>query len=221
MKKLLLAENNQDFAYVLKWHFEQTGFEIYTSTKGEDALNLFKINQPDIILLDINLDGDITGKDVAREVRKIDKITPIIFMSGESKSPTDVVEGFNIGCNFFLKKPLSIDEIDVHVNAVLNTSITKNTYKFNHCTFNPSEKSLFQNGSKETLSEKECQVLQVLADHCSQAVNLTYIMETVWQDTLMEESLRNIVSSLRKKIKGKGLQIETIKGVGYKLEDSE
>lgn len=219
MNKLLLAENNQDFAYVLKWHFEQIGFEIYTSTKGEEALNLFKLKQPDIILLDINLDGDISGKDVAREIRKIDTHTPIIFMSGESKSPTDVVEGFNIGCNFFLKKPLSIEEIEVHVNAVLNTSTSKNTYKFNACTFNPIEKLIFCNGSKETLSEKECQVLVTLADQCAQTVSLTYILDTVWKDTFMEESLRNIISSLRKKLKGKGLEIETIKGAGYRLQE--
>lgn len=220
MKKILLVENNIDFAYALKWHFERSEFAIITCTTGQEAIDLFNKNLPDLLLFDINLDGELTGMDVAKEIRKIDKNTPIIFMSGENNSPKDVIEGFNIGCNFFLKKPLSIEEIEIHINAVLDTSATKDSYKFNRCTFNPIEKLIFFNGNKESLSEKECQVLQILADHCTQIVKLTDIMETIWQNTLMEESLRNIVSSLRKKLKGKELEIETIKGIGYRLQET-
>jgi DNA-binding response OmpR family regulator len=220
MKKILLVENNIDFAYALKWHFEKTKFNIITCTTGQEAIYLFNKNIPDLLLFDINLDGDLTGMDVAKEIRKIDKNIPIIFMSGENNSPNDVIEGFNIGCNFFLKKPLSIEEIETHINALLDTSAIKDTYKFNRCTFNPIEKSLFFNGNKESLSEKENQVLQILADHCTQVVELTDIMNTIWKDTLMEESLRNIVSSLRKKLKGKELEIETVKGVGYRLQET-
>lgn len=220
MSKILLVENNKDFAYALKWHFEKSKFTIITCTTGQEAIALFNKNLPDLLLLDINLDGELTGMDIAKKIRKVDKNTPIIFMSGENNSPKDVIEGFNIGCSFFLKKPLSIEEIEVHINAVLDTSVTKDSYKFNRCTFNPIEKSMFFNGNKESLSGKECQVFQILANHYTQTVALTDIMENIWKDTLMEESLRNIVSSLRKKLKGKELEIETIKGVGYRLQET-
>ena len=219
MKKILLVENNKDFAYALKWHFEKSEFTIYTCTTGQEAIDIFNKNLPNLLLLDINLDGELTGMDVAREVRKNDKNTPIIFMSGENNSPKDVIEGFNIGCNFFLKKPLSIEEIEIHIKVILDTRIDKDSYKFNHCTFNPIEKSIFFNGNKESLSKKENQVFQTLADHCTQIVTSTDILETVWKDTLMEESLRNIVSSLRKKLNGTELEIETIKGVGYRIHE--
>lgn len=220
MKKIVIAENNEDFAYVIKWHFEQKDFKVHTSNTGEEAIELYKKEAPDIILLDINLDGEIDGKEVAREIRNIDKYTPIIFMSGESKSPKDVVEGFDIGCNFFLKKPLSIEEIEAHILALLNTNTSKSLYKFMHCSFDTNERVILFLGEKEYLSEKEAQVLQYLADYISQTVELDAITKKIWNDTFMEESLRNIISSLRKKIVGKGLQIVTIKNQGYRLEET-
>ncbi|MDR2086224.1 MAG: hypothetical protein LBP72_03520 [Dysgonamonadaceae bacterium] len=58
-----MAENNQDFAYVIRWHFEQKGFSVFFSVSGEETIALFTQNQPDIVLLDINLNDKINGKD--------------------------------------------------------------------------------------------------------------------------------------------------------------
>ena len=220
MEKILIVENNEDFSYVLKWHFEEKGFEVHTTTTGLSAIELYETHFPDLVLLDINLDEEIDGKDVARHIRSMDKKTPIIFMSGESKSPKDVVEGFEIGCNFFLKKPVSIEEIEVHINALGNKKTKQKVYKFNQCVFDTEERTLFHNGKKQSLSERENNVLEYLAIHISQTVDLYDILEEVWSDTSMEESLRNIISSLRKKISDKGLTISTIKNKGYILEET-
>lgn len=224
MEKILIAENNEDFSYVLKWHFEQKEYEVFTTNTGSGALELYKTSLPDIILLDINLDGEIDGeidgKDVARNIRSIDKNTPIIFMSGESKSPKDVVEGFEIGCNFFLKKPVSIEEIEAHILALENKKTIQEIFKFNHCIFNTNKRCIIQGDKRDNLSEKETLVLQYLATYLSQGIDLYDILEEVWGDTSMEESLRNVISSLRKKISDKGLIISTIKNKGYVLEDT-
>ena len=220
MEKILVAENNEDFSYVLKWHFEQKEYEVFTTNTGSGALELYKTSLPDIILLDINLDGEIDGKDVARNIKSIDKNTPIIFMSGESKSPKDVVEGFEIGCNFFLKKPVSIEEIEAHILALENKKTIQEIFKFNHCIFNTNKRCIIQGDKRDNLSEKETLVLQYLATYLSQGIDLYDILEEVWGDTSMEESLRNVISSLRKKISDKGLIISTIKNKGYVLEDT-
>lgn len=226
MKKILITENNIDFSYVLKWHFEQKGFSVFTATTGDEAISLYEENQPDIILLDINIDGEMDGKDVARAIRSNDKTTPIIFMSGESNTPKDVVEGFDIGCNFFLKKPVSIDEIEVHILALTQNNITNNqitiqdSIQFKHCYFNPNNREITIEKQKITLSEKETAVLHYLASNLSECVNLYDILEEVWDDSFMEESLRNVISTLRKKIINTGLQITTIKNKGYLLEDN-
>ncbi|MCK0206294.1 response regulator transcription factor [Ornithobacterium rhinotracheale] len=219
MKKILLAENNEDFAYVIQIFFEKKGYKILKAITGKEAIELFERNLPDIVLLDINLNDTIDGKQVARNIRKIDKKTPIIFMSGESKEPRDVVEAFDIGCNFFLKKPVSLDELEVHINALEQTHTAQDIYKFDQCIFSFKERALISDGKKEKLSEKESNVLQYLCDHLGETVRLADITENVWDDAFMEESLRNIISSLRKKIKDKGLKINTLKNVGYQLEE--
>lgn len=219
MDAILIAENNVDFAYAIEWHFEQNGFSVLSTTTGEKAIELFDNKKVDLILLDINLDGEIDGKAVARHIRSKNKTVPVIFMSGESKTPADVVEGFNIGANFFLKKPLAISEIDAHVKAALKISENSDRqYKFEHCTFVPSERIICFENQKEYLSDKENGVLTILVNNISETISLEDILQKVWHDTLMEESLRNIISSLRKKIEGKGLVIETVKNKGYRLE---
>ncbi len=140
-------------------------------------------------------------------------------MSGESKTPTDVVEGLEIGANFFLKKPLAISEIDAHVRATLkNLENADKQYQFDQYIFIPGERIIRFGNQKEYLSDKENSVFSILCEHISQTVPLTDILQKVWHDTLMEESLRNIISSLRKKIDGKGIVIETVKNKGYRLE---
>lgn len=219
MNTILIVENNVDFAYAVEWHFEQSGFSVLSAVTGEDAIELFDNQAVDIILLDINLDRNTDGKAVARYIRAKNKTIPIIFMSGESKSPADVVEGLEIGANFFLKKPLAITEIDAHVKLALKSQINDDKqYQFEQCTFIPTERIIRFGNKKEYLSNKENEVLTILADHISETVSLENILQKVWHDTLMEEALRNIISSLRKKIDGKGLVIETVKNKGYRLE---
>ena len=215
--KILIAENNRDFAYVIQWHFEQKGFRVFFSTSGEESIALFTQNQPDIVLLDINLDDKINGKEVARRIRSLNKYVPIVFMSGENKSPADVVEGFEIGCVYFLKKPVTIEEIDIHVTTALKMKPSNSIYKFDKCSFIFDERVLISGNKKEYLSEKEAAVLRILSDRLSEIVALPDILQAVWHDTFMEESLRNVISSLRKKLAGKGLSIETIKNRGYRL----
>lgn len=219
MNTILIAENNEDFAYAIQWHFEQRDFTVFVVATGETAIEIFNSHNIDIVLLDINLDGETNGKTVARHIRSNNTVVPIIFMSGESKTPKDVVEGLEIGANYFLKKPLSIMEIDAYVRTCLNALQTNNQhFQFEQYTFFPEERIIKSGNKKEYLSDKESRVLLMLVNHLSETVSLTDILMNIWHDTLMEESLRNIISSLRKKIDGKGLVIETVKNKGYRLD---
>ncbi|AIM38584.1 hypothetical protein KO02_19195 [Sphingobacterium sp. ML3W] len=218
-KKILIAENNSDFSYVVQWHFEQKGFIVLETKSGQEAIELFESERPDIVLLDINLDDEVDGKKVAKKIRDQDKYTPIIFMSGESKSPADVVEGFEIGCNFFLKKPVAMEEIEAHINTALKSMPNQKVFKYEKCDIVPTERVIrFGNNQREYLSDKESRVLTLLCDYISVTVSSLNILKNVWNDEYMEESLRNIISSLRKKLTNKGLKIETVKNKGYRLE---
>lgn len=128
-----------------------------------------------------------------------------------------MVEGFEIGCVYFLKKPVTIEETDIHVNAALKMKLSKLTYKFDNCSFLFEDRVILFDGKKEYLSDKEAAVLRILCDYFTGFVSLPDILQAVRRDTFMEESLRNVISSLCKKLDGKGLSIEIAKNRGYRL----
>jgi DNA-binding response OmpR family regulator len=220
MKTILIAENNKDFAYVIHWFFTGKGYRVHTSPTGEEALRLHASVAPDVILLDIGLDGEIDGKEVARRVRVRDRQTPVIFMSGESNSPADVVDGFQIGCDFFLKKPVSLEEIEAHVLAALKEGPARpgSAYRLGKLRFDARERLLSGQDVSETLTGKETDVLRMLAEHEGTTVETTDLLLHAWGTDDKEESLRNCISTLRKKTDGQGIIIETIKGRGYRLK---
>lgn len=217
MSTILIAENNKDFAYVIHWFFANKGHKVFSSPTGEEVLSLYEQEKPDIILLDISLDGCIDGKEVARRIRAVDKHTPILFMSGENKSPTDVVDAFGIGGNYFIKKPVSIEELDAHIQSALKRHTSKNIYGLGSLVLNVRERTLTNNGKPEALTEKESLVLKELAEQLNTLVDTATILKNVWGSDDKEESLRNCISSLRKKIEKTAITIDTVKGKGYRL----
>lgn len=218
MKKILIAENNQDFAYALQWFLHDKGYEVRLTANGSETLDLFLSKSPDLVILDIHLDDDINGKDVAKSIKQHDGTVPIIFMSGESKSPQDVVEGFKIGCDFFLKKPITLEEIGVHIDRALQNGIDADIYRFAQTTIHTIERTIRCNNAKHHLSDKENRVLENLAQKFNQTVPQKTLMLYGWNNEYSDESLRNIISSLRKKLVDTDLQIFTQKAIGYRLE---
>ncbi len=217
MSTILIAENNRDFAYVIHWFFTNKGNKVFTSNKGEEVLELYESERPDIILLDISLDDNTNGIEVARRIRVKDKNTLIVFMSGENNSPTDVVEAFSMGGNYFVKKPVSLEELDALVQSALRVHVSVPTYNLGSIIFNVKERLLIENGRQEYLTEKETYVLKILAEYSNSIVDTITILENVWGNDDREESLRNCISSLRKKLEHSFVSIETIKGKGYRL----
>lgn len=218
METILLVENNRDFSYVIQWYFANKGYTVYASETGEKALVLFKEHTPTIVLMDISLDGEMSGKEVARQIRTTNQNVPIIFMSGENNSPTDVVDALGLGGNFFLKKPVSLEEIEAHVLVALKSKQTEaDEISLGQTALLFKERMIKGAHGNESLTEKESDVLQVLALQPNTVIQTSEILNRVWGDDDKEESLRNSISSLRKKLKETDLQIETVKGVGYRL----
>ncbi len=217
MSKLLIVENNTDFAFVIHWHFEMLGMTVFTEQTGSEALHVYKEQRPDIILLDINLKGDIDGKEVARTIRKTDKETPIIFMSGYSKSPKDIKEVEIIGCSYFLKKPISLYEIENHIKKALNISLKEDVYQFKDTTININNRTIAFGDVKKQMSDKENSVLHLLSENLNNVVPLDVFYKKIWGNNSAEDILRNNISSLRKKLKGSDVHIKTLKNRGYQL----
>ena len=107
--KIILAEDEPALAQIIKESLETRNFEVILCKNGEEASSEFLKSKPDILVLDVMMPKK-DGFTLAKEIRKIDKKTPIIFLTAKSQTQ-NVVDGFHFGGNDYLKKPFSMEEL--------------------------------------------------------------------------------------------------------------
>lgn len=171
----------------------------------------------------------IDGFEMVRRIRKTEKITPILFLTARS-AINDVVKGFELGANDYLKKPFGMQELIVRIKALakltsfyqtinhstdLNKEITIGQYQLNTKT----EKLIYDNCSEE-LSHRETEILRMLAENKDTVVETKDILLQLWGDDSFfnTRSLQVFITKLRHKLsKDNNIRIINVRGVGYKL----
>ena len=136
--KILLAEDEPSLGMIVKESLETRNFEVLLCEDGEKAMQTFKNERPELLVLDVMM-PKIDGFTLASHIRKQDKQVPIIFLTAKSQTK-DVVEGFELGGNDYLKKPFSMEELIVRIKALLGRVqqrkskefISIGGYKFNY-----------------------------------------------------------------------------------------
>ena len=226
MIKVLLIEDDKNFAFMLIDGLKDQGFDVFHFMKGEEVMevmDVFKLNPPDIVLLDVNLKGVIDGFEVSKEIRQTSPV-PIIFTTSRTQIE-DLQKGFEVGNADYLKKPFSIRELVLRIHAILSR-IPKHfelekTFQIGSYLFSPTEHSLLMSYQLIHLQKNECAVLTLLFENMGKVVSKLEILEAVWVDEDLkqkEASLNNILSSLRSKLsKDESVSILTISKKGYKL----
>lgn len=122
--KILLAEDEPSLGQIIKESLETRNFEVLLCADGEQAYKTYKIEKPVLLVLDVMMPKK-DGFTLAEEIRKEDPEIPIIFLTAKSQTE-DVVHGFTIGGNDYLKKPFSMEELIVRINALLNRNKNEN-----------------------------------------------------------------------------------------------
>ncbi len=119
MTRLLLVEDDANLCYIIRGGLEDMigGYEIQTAADGEEGLRIWKTWKPDVIVSDIEMPV-MDGYEMVRRIRETDERTPILFTSGRV-SPKDVVKGYELGVNNYIKKPFLPEELHAHVTALL------------------------------------------------------------------------------------------------------
>lgn len=171
----------------------------------------------------------IDGFEMVRRIRKTEVITPVLFLTARS-SINDVVKGFELGANDYLKKPFGIQELIVRIKALvkrtsmyqtinhsidLNKEITIGQYLLNTKT----EKLIYDSTSQE-LSHRETEILRMLAENKDTVVETKDILLQLWGDDSFfnTRSLQVFITKLRHKLsKDDNIRIINVRGVGYKL----
>ncbi|SFN78349.1 DNA-binding response regulator, OmpR family, contains REC and winged-helix (wHTH) domain [Chitinophaga sp. YR627] len=227
MSKVLLIEDEWQLGQIVKDSLEMRGFEMLYAADGKEGLRLYQEHQPDVVVLDIMM-PNMDGFTVTTEIRKLDKTTPIIFLTAKSQT-TDVVKGFELGGNDYLKKPFSMDELIVRIKALLerfknasgaapaasNDSITIGQYHFNY-----TKQTLTRNNHTEFLSHREAEILRRLSENLNQVMERKTVLMDLWGDDSFfnARSMDVFITKLRRYLKDDPrVQIVNIRGVGYKL----
>ena len=158
--KVLLAEDEASLGMIVKESLETRKFTVFHSKNGEEALEIYTKKKPDILVLYVMMPLK-DGFSLAKEIRIQDKTTPILFLTAKSQV-SDIVEGFNLGGNDYLKKPFSMEELIVRIKALLHRVALKvdlQNIVIGKYIFNFNKQLLIFNDSKEQLTHRETQLL--------------------------------------------------------------
>lgn len=219
--KIVLAEDEPSLAQIVKESLETRNFEVLLANNGKEAYQLYQEENPDILVLDVMMPIK-DGFTLAKEIRKENKTIPIIFLTAKSQTK-DVVEGFNHGGNDYLKKPFSMEELIVRINALLDRNKLKSnnsTIKIGNYNFNYTKQLLEINGVANTLTHRESELLFLLSQKKNEISDRTFILKKIWgdDDFFNARSMDVFITKLRKKLnQDENIQIVNVRGYGYKL----
>ncbi|OFY38695.1 MAG: hypothetical protein A2X18_08430 [Bacteroidetes bacterium GWF2_40_14] len=218
-KKILLADDEVNFGYAMCEFLKMSGYELTFVNDGRTALEQYNIFHPDLCLFDVNM-PEIDGFELARLIRTTDKNIPIIFITSISDD-SSVANGFEIGCSDYLKKPFGLRELLIRVQKCLQISNKDNDiFTLGNMNYSPDDRSLIkQDGSLITLSFYENKLLQILCNNYNQVCKVNDLVVAIWDDKDIDtkKSLEALASHLRKKLDCTSVNVENIRGVGYRL----
>ncbi len=214
--KILLLEDDLMLSEVIVEQLEEYGYMVKALYDGLEAEEILFEEKFDLLLLDVNV-PNLNGFELLKEVRASGNVTPAIFITSMNQSQ-DVVEGFKLGANDYLKKPFEMVELQARIENI------KRQFKIDNMEIidisegvsYEQSRSLLKVGSKEvTLSKKEGEVLAYLLHHRGEVVRSDELFVNLWSyDTAPSAStLRTYIKMLRKHLGEES--IKTIRGVGY------
>jgi len=220
--KLLLAEDEAALGQIIKESLETRDFEVILCDNGEKAFEKYKSEAPEILVLDVMMPKK-DGFTLAKDIRAIDDSVPIIFLTAKSQT-ADVVEGFSIGGNDYLKKPFSMEELIVRIhNLVSRTKVQKTSeiLEIGDYTFDfPKQQLHYKSEDAIKLTHREAHLLFHLLKNKNQVLDRSLILNKLWgtDDFFTARSMDVFITKLRKKLKkDENIQIINVRGFGYKL----
>lgn len=222
--RVLLVEDEQTLAMIIKDTLEEQEFIITTAGNGEEGLRKFFEQKPDVLVADVMMPR-MDGFEMVRRIRQSDKVTPILFLTARS-AINDVVEGFELGANDYLKKPFGIQELIIRIKALMGKAFlftenkVANHFEIGSYLFDPVAQTLLHAGTRQELSHRESEILKRLCENRNQVVNTQDVLLELWADDSFfnSRSLHVFITKLRHKLsQDEQIRIVNVRGIGYKL----
>jgi len=221
--KIFYVEDEVFLARIVKESLESRGFDVIMESDGAKALDLFKKTRPEICVLDVMLPNK-DGFEIADEIREINEDIPIIFLTAKTQTE-DVIKGFKLGGNDYVRKPFSMEELIVRIQNLLRLGkdqpkITPDLVKMGKYNFQLNRQVLSNGKEDRKLSFRESELLKLLYEYRDKIIDRKDILNLLWGNDSFFNS-RNLdvyITKLRSYLKDDpSLEIITIKGIGYRF----
>ena len=224
MGKILVSDDDKNICELLRLYLEKEGYSTVIANDGEEAVEAFKNNSPDIILLDVML-PKLDGWQVCREIRKTSQV-PIIMLTAKGET-FDKVFGLELGADDYVTKPFESKEVVARIKAVMRRGVktpenTDKVVKYDKLVINLTNYELWVDGKQIDTPPKELELIYHLASNPNRVFTRDQLLDEVWSFDYYGDS-RTVdvhVKRLREKLEGVSdkWSLKTVWGVGYKFE---
>ena len=223
-KRILVVDDEQDLCDILLYNLRAAGYQAEAAYSAEEAIEK-EPSEYDLLLLDVMMPG-MSGFELAQRL-KGDEVTaaiPIIFLTAKD-TEEDMLHGFGLGADDYVKKPFSVREVMARVKAVLRRSLPQPLQKegsleYEGLAMDLSHKSVTVDGEAVALTKTEFELLALLLSHRGEVFSRQQILDSVWpQDVIVTDRTVDVnVTRMRKKIGRYGQMIVSRQGFGYVFE---
>lgn len=224
--KVLLVEDDATLSFIVEDALTREGFEVVAASDGEAGLRLFRQEKPDIVVADVMM-PKLDGFGMVKQMRGMDAGVPVLFLTARS-ALDDVVKGFELGGNDYLRKPFQILELTVRIKALLKRRDIRGSedrvLTAGDCRVDLSRQRLYIGESGRELSHIEAVILDELFQHPNDVVEARTLMLRIWHndDYNNLNRLHGFIYKLRRYLSSSSLaDILNVRGIGYKLSVSE
>lgn len=224
--KLLLVEDDDSLAFIVKGSLELTGnYNVCTASNGKEGIEAYKTFQPDVIVSDIEM-PEMSGEEFVSEIRLNDQQVPILFATAKT-SPQDLIRGYEFEIDNYIRKPYLCEELDVQIRNILKRRgkiitpvVNTDSYPLGNILFNVKHHYLQANEKHIKLTPRQTDILWILYENKGTVVKRETILEKFWNNTdfYSSRSLDVFIQKLRTiLLETPSIKIRTERGEGYML----
>ena len=223
---ILIVDDEEDICQILSYSLQAAGYQTSVAHSAEEALALIEQSAPDLLLLDIMMEG-LSGTDLAKRLQERSLLTfPIIFLTALT-SESDVLKGFQLGADDYITKPFHLTEVLARVKAILRRTQKEHTttplpstsslITYEELTINLTDKTLTIRGENIPTTRKELELLSFLLQHPAQIFSRQQLLDAVWkgESYVLERTVDVHINHLRKKLGTYADRLQTKSGYGY------
>ncbi len=223
-KRILVADDEVNILSIVQLNLELENHQVVTAENGKKALELFKHQPFDLVILDVMM-PEIDGFTLCKKIKKLNPDVPVLFLTAKSSS-TDKIDGLKLGADDYLSKPFNLEEFLLRVQVLLKRYSRRGSdvvfkfdgFEINFATFEVKGLS----GETEVLSTREIQLLKLLCEKKNEVVSREEILNLLWtpDENPSSRTIDNYILNFRKIFEENSKEpryFHSIRGVGYKF----